>query len=136
MSNYSVAQLEEWSATGVPLHSLQAPYSILRPAVAAAQLPWCASHGVGAIAYSPLFRGMLFGTWKKDKTFPADDGRSTHKDYAGARFQRHLQAVDQIKALAAESGLSYRATLHRRPAAHAGADRLHRRRPKRPAGRV
>ena len=106
VSNYSVAQLEEWIATGVPLHSLQAPYSLLRPAVAAAQLPWCASHGVGAIAYSPLFRGMLFGTWKKDKTFPADDARSTHKDYAGARFQRHLQAVDQIKALAAESGLS------------------------------
>ena len=34
VSNFSVAQLEEWRSTGVPLHSLQAPYSILRPAVA------------------------------------------------------------------------------------------------------
>jgi aryl-alcohol dehydrogenase-like predicted oxidoreductase len=106
VSNYSVAQLEEWVATGVPLHSDQPPFSILRPAVKADVLPWCASHNVGAISYSPLFRGLLFGTWGKDKTFAADDGRSTHKDYAGARFQRHLQAIDEIRALAAASGLS------------------------------
>jgi aryl-alcohol dehydrogenase-like predicted oxidoreductase len=106
VSNFSVAQLDEWRATGVPLHSDQPPYSILRPAVKQDVLPWCAAHDVGAISYSPLFRGLLFGTWPKDKTFPADDGRSTHKDYAGARFQRHLQAVDEIRAVAASGGLS------------------------------
>jgi aryl-alcohol dehydrogenase-like predicted oxidoreductase len=69
-------------------------------------LPWCASHNVGAISYSPLFRGLLFGTWATDKTFPPDDGRSTHKDYAGARFQRHLQAIEEIRVLATSGGLS------------------------------
>jgi aryl-alcohol dehydrogenase-like predicted oxidoreductase len=106
VSNFSVAQLEEWRATGVPLHSVQPPYSILRPAVKQDVLPWCAANGVGAISYSPLFRGLLFGTWSKDKTFPANDARSTHKDYAGARFQRHLQAVDEIRAVATGGGLS------------------------------
>jgi aryl-alcohol dehydrogenase-like predicted oxidoreductase len=106
VSNFSVPQLEEWRATGVPLHSDQPPYSILRPAAKQEVLPWCAAHDVGAISYSPLFRGLLFGTWSKDKTFSADDGRSTHKDYAGVRFQRHLQAVDEIRAVAAASGLS------------------------------
>jgi aryl-alcohol dehydrogenase-like predicted oxidoreductase len=106
VSNFSVAQLEEWTATGVPLHSDQPPYSILRPAVKQDVLPWCAAHNVGAISYSPLFRGLLFGTWAKDKKFPTDDGRSTHKDYAGARFQRHLQAIEEIRALATSSGLS------------------------------
>jgi aryl-alcohol dehydrogenase-like predicted oxidoreductase len=106
VSNFSVAQLEEWRATGVPLSGEQSPFSILRPAVARDVLPWCAAHDVGAIAYSPLFRGMLFGTWPKDKKFPSDDGRSTHKDYAGARFQRHLQAVDEIQALARQWALS------------------------------
>jgi aryl-alcohol dehydrogenase-like predicted oxidoreductase len=106
VSNFSVAQLEEWRATGVPLHSDQPPYSILRPAVKHDVLPWCATHGVGAISYSPLFRGLLFGTWSKDKTFPQDDGRSAHKDYAGARFQRHLQAVEEIRAVANGGGLS------------------------------
>jgi aryl-alcohol dehydrogenase-like predicted oxidoreductase len=106
VSNFSVAQLEEWRATGVPLHSDQPPFSILRPAVKHDVLPWCAKQGVGVISYSPLFRGMLFGTWAKDKTFPESDGRSTHKDYAGARFQRHLQAVDEVRAVAASGGLS------------------------------
>lgn len=106
VSNFSVAQLEEWVATGVPLHSDQPPYSILRPAVKYDVLPWCASHNVGAISYSPLFRGLLFGTWPSGKTFPAGDARSSHKDYAGVRFQRHLLAVEEIRALAASSGLS------------------------------
>lgn len=106
VSNYSVAQLEEWQATGLPLHSLQPPFSILRPAAASTLLPWCAAHGVGAISYSPLFRGLLFGTWHRDKTFPADDGRSAHKDYQGARFQRHLQAIDEIRQVASDGGLS------------------------------
>jgi aryl-alcohol dehydrogenase-like predicted oxidoreductase len=61
---------------------------------------------VGAIAYSPLLRGMLFGTWSRDKTFDADDTRSAHKDYSGARFQRHLDALDELKALASSWGLS------------------------------
>jgi len=106
VSNFSVAELEAWKATGVPLVSLQSPFSILRPAVADAQLPWCHREGVGVIAYSPLFRGMLFGTWARDKTFPASDGRSTHRDYAGTRFQRHLDAVEQIRSRAAAWGLS------------------------------
>jgi aryl-alcohol dehydrogenase-like predicted oxidoreductase len=106
VSNFSVAQLEEWRATGVPLHSDQPPYSILRPAVKHDVLPWCAEHTVGVISYSPLFRGMLFGTWPKDKTFAADDGRAAHKDYSGPRFQRHLQAVEDIRAVATGAGLS------------------------------
>lgn len=106
VSNFSVAQLDEWRATGVPLHADQPPYSILRPAAKHDVLPWCAANGVGAISYSPLFRGLLFGTWDRNKSFPADDGRSTHKDYAGARFQRHLDAIEEIRALATSAGLS------------------------------
>jgi aryl-alcohol dehydrogenase-like predicted oxidoreductase len=106
VSNFSTAQLEEWLATGVPLHSDQPPYSILRPAVKHDVLPWCASHNVGVISYSPLFRGLLFGTWATDKTFPEDDGRSTHKDYSGVRFQRHLQAIEEIRDIASSGGLS------------------------------
>lgn len=106
VSNFSVAQLDEWLATGVPLHSDQPPFSILRPAAAADVLPWCAAHDVGAISYSPLFRGLLFGAWSRDKTFGPDDARGQHKDYSGRRFQRHLDAVDEIQAIARAGGLS------------------------------
>jgi aryl-alcohol dehydrogenase-like predicted oxidoreductase len=106
VSNFSVAQLDEWQATGVPLHCDQPPFSILRPAAAKDVLPWCAKHDVGAIGYSPLLRGMLFGTWTRNKTFPPDDGRATHKDYSGRRFQRHLDAIDELHAVARAGGLS------------------------------
>jgi aryl-alcohol dehydrogenase-like predicted oxidoreductase len=106
VSNFSAVQLDEWTATGVPLHALQCPYSILRPAAARDGLPWCAKHGVGAIAYSPLLRGMLFGTWDRNKKFAPDDARGGHKDYSGPRFQRHLDAIDELKELAGHSGLN------------------------------
>ena len=104
--NFSVEQLAAWTATRLPLHALQAPYSILRPAAADTVLPWCEAHGLGAIAYSPLFRGMLFGTWGPDKTFAAGDSRGEHKDYRGRRFQRHLGAIDELRAIAAGDDLS------------------------------
>lgn len=106
VSNYSVAQLEEWQATGVPLHSVQSPYNLLRPAVASDVIPWAKRNAVGVIAYSPLFRGLLFGTWGRDKTFPEGDARGTHKDYQGARFQRNLDAIDELKKVAADGGLT------------------------------
>jgi aryl-alcohol dehydrogenase-like predicted oxidoreductase len=106
VSNYSIDQLEAWRATGVPLHSLQSPYSVLRPAVKDTVLPWSAAHDVGVIAYSPLFRGLLFGTWTKDKTFPDGDARSAHKDYSGPRFARHIDAVREITDIAVKGGLS------------------------------
>lgn len=106
VSNFSVPQLEEWRATGVPLTSDQPPFSVLRPAAGKDVLPWCAANDIGVISYSPLLRGMLFGTWMRDKTFPADDGRSTHKDYSGRRFQRHLDAIDELQSLARKGGLS------------------------------
>ena len=106
VSNYSVAQLEEWRATGVPLHSVQSPYSILRPAIAGDVLPYAARTNLGVIAYSPLFRGMLFGTWKKGKTFGEGDTRGAHKDYQGARFERHLDAIAAVREVATDGALS------------------------------
>ncbi|MEO7192088.1 MAG: aldo/keto reductase [Vicinamibacterales bacterium] len=106
VSNFSVEQLEEWQATGVPLHSVQSPFSILRPAVRATVLPWTATRHVGVLAYSPLLRGMLFGTWGPDKTFAPGDTRATHKDYSGPRFIRHLDAINEIRAVASTEGLT------------------------------
>jgi aryl-alcohol dehydrogenase-like predicted oxidoreductase len=106
VSNYSTEQLDEWLATGVPLHSQQSPFSILRPAVKDTVLPWCAAHRVGVVGYSPLFRGMLFGTWTTEKTFAAEDTRGKHKDYSGARFARHLDAVREVTDVAIKGGLS------------------------------
>ena len=136
VSNYSVDQLDEWRATGVPLHSLQSPYSILRPAVKSTVIPWCAAHDTGVIAYSPLFRGMLFGTWSADKTF-AGRRRARHaQGLLGARFARHLAAVREIAELGNAERTELSAVVHRRPAAHTRHHGMHRRRSRRTAGRA
>ncbi len=104
--NYDVEQLNAWRATGVPLHAVQIPYSIFRRQAADTVLPWCDEHGVGSLAYSPLHRGMLFGTWTPDKSFPAGDHRAERPDFRGRRFQRYLQAVDELRTIAAVDELS------------------------------
>jgi hypothetical protein len=104
--NYSLAQLEEWRATGVPLHSVQNPYSVFKPDAERDVLPWCAEHRVGFLAYSPLHRGLLFGRWTADKTFPPGDHRGERPDFRGRRFARFLEAVEEIKAVAAEDDLT------------------------------
>jgi aryl-alcohol dehydrogenase-like predicted oxidoreductase len=106
VSNFSVAQLDEWVATGLPLHSVQNAYSIVKPEAERDVLPWCAAHGVGFLAYSPLQRGLLFGGWTADKVFPPGDHRGERADFRGPRLARYLQAVEELKAVAAADELS------------------------------
>ncbi|NRA40257.1 MAG: aldo/keto reductase [Planctomycetes bacterium] len=105
VSNYSTEQLDQWQATGSALHLLQTPLSVLNPETAESQIPWCFKHEVACIAYSPLYRGMLFGTWSADKCFPEGDGRAVHKDFTGDRFVTHLGAIQQIRDVAVEYDL-------------------------------
>jgi aryl-alcohol dehydrogenase-like predicted oxidoreductase len=106
VSNFSLAQLEEWRATGLPLHSVQNAYSIVKPEAEKDVLPWCAEHHVGFLAYSPLHRGLLFGQWGRDKTFPPGDHRGERADFRGARLARQLDAVEELKLIAAEDEMS------------------------------
>ena len=70
VSHFWVAQLEEWQGDRSAAALVQPPFSILRPAVKENVLPWCAAHGVGAIWYSPLFRGLLFGRLASGQVVP------------------------------------------------------------------
>jgi aryl-alcohol dehydrogenase-like predicted oxidoreductase len=103
--NFNVDQLKEWKSTGVSLCSVQNPYSILRNTDEKEVLPYCSEQEMGYLAYSPLLRGLLFGQWDANKTFPEGDGRATHKDYSGARFERHIKALEAITELGSPLGL-------------------------------
>lgn len=106
VSNFSAAQLAEWKATGLPLHSVQNGFSLVKPEPSTAVLPWCRANQVGLLAYSPLFRGLLSGTWTADKTFPPGDHRSERDDFRGPHLKRWLQAVEELRALGSADGLS------------------------------
>lgn len=106
LSNVDPGHLAAWQATGVPLACVQNGFSLVKPEPGAAVLPWCAEHGVGFVAYSPLFRGLLSGTWTADKTFPAGDHRGERDDFRGPRLARWLRAVDELKTIAEEDDLT------------------------------
>lgn len=106
VSNFSSAQLAEWHATGLPLHSVQNGFSLVKPETGAQVLPWCVERNVGLLAYSPLFRGLLSGTWTTAKTFPAGDHRGERDDFKGQRLARWLQAVEELRVLGEDDDLS------------------------------
>jgi len=108
VSNFSTAELTEWAATGFPLHCVQNGFSLVRPEPSLEVLPWCREHHVGLLAYSPLFRGLLSGTWTADKTFPPGDHRGQRKDFQGEHLRRWLQAIEELRALGKEIGLNVR----------------------------
>jgi len=69
-------------------------------------LPWCAEQNVGFLAYSPLHRGLLSGTWTADKTFPPGDHRGEREQFTGEGLKKALVAVEELRAIAAEDDLT------------------------------
>ncbi len=62
-SNFTVAQLQDAQAAlgDIALCSLQPEYSLLRREAEQKLLPYCRSHNIGVLAYSPLAGGPLGG---------------------------------------------------------------------------
>ncbi len=62
--------------------------------------------GIGFVPYSPLGRGFLTGAIVSPEDFDADDYRRHSPRFQGDNFARNLQLVEQIKALAADKGIT------------------------------
>lgn len=93
----------------VPLVSVQPRYNLLFRTFERDLLPLCAEEGIAVIPYNPLAGGFLSG---KHAPGPAPEGTRFTLGSAGAMYQarywhdRQFAAVDAIKKLAAEAGMS------------------------------
>lgn len=108
VSNFSVAQLER-ARRIAPVTSLQPPYSLLRRDIEAEILPWCAAHGVGVLAYSPLASGLLTGAWTQARhaVLADDDWRKAKNPlFQEPRFSRNLKVVELLRGIAAAHGVA------------------------------
>jgi aryl-alcohol dehydrogenase-like predicted oxidoreductase len=89
--------------------SSQPQYSLLWRAPERAVIPLCATNGISQIVWSPLGQGVLTGKYHPNSPPPADS-RATNDDMNGFmdRLLRRpvLEAVQQLKPIAAEAGLS------------------------------
>jgi len=106
VSNHTVAQMERLNRIA-PITSLQPPYNLLNRAVESAALPFCASHNIGVIVYSPMSSGLLTGkmTPERIKSLPDDDWRKQDFNYTEPQLSRNLKIVEAISAVAAQKGV-------------------------------
>jgi aryl-alcohol dehydrogenase-like predicted oxidoreductase len=107
LSNHWVAQLEAAQAVA-QVDSVQLPLSLIKPAAASTEAPWCLRHGAGFLAYSPLQSGLLSGHMSRERVaqLPADDWRRRGADFTGERLEANLRAGERLARAAAERGVT------------------------------
>lgn len=87
-----------------PIAALQTEYSLWTRDPEDDVLATCRELGIGFVAYSPLGRGFLTGQIRRFEDFAADDYRRHSPRFQGENFQKNLDLVKRIEALAEEKG--------------------------------
>ena len=90
-----------------PIAALQSEFSLWsRDPQEHGVLATCRELGVALVAYSPLGRGFLTGALKSPEDFAADDYRRLSPRFQGENFQRNLELVERVRALATAKGVT------------------------------
>jgi aryl-alcohol dehydrogenase-like predicted oxidoreductase len=87
-----------------PISALQTEYSLWSRDCEDEILPTVRELGIGFVAYSPLGRGFLTGQFKSFEDLEANDYRRHSPRFQGENFQKNLELVDRVKALAEAKG--------------------------------
>lgn len=101
LSEVSPATLKKAHAV-FPVSAVQTEYSLWTRDPEDGILDACGELGVAFVAYSPLGRGFLSGQFKTFEDLEEGDYRRFSPRFQGANFQKNLDLVDKIKALAAK----------------------------------
>jgi len=83
-----------------PISALQTEYSLWSRDVEEEILPTVRELGIGFVAYSPLGRGFLTGQIKRPEDIAEGDWRKNHPRFQGENFQKNLDLVRRVEALA------------------------------------
>ncbi len=89
-----------------PIAAVQSEYSLWSRDIEDEVLPAVRELGITLVAYSPLGRGFLTGQIKHFDNLDADDYRRHSPRFQGDNFQKNLDVVKQIEALAAQKGVT------------------------------
>ena len=84
-----------------PIAALQTEYSLWTRDPEDGVLDTCRSLGIAFVAYSPLGRGFLTGRFRSMDDLAPDDWRRHNPRFQGENFQKNLDLVAGVEALAA-----------------------------------
>jgi aryl-alcohol dehydrogenase-like predicted oxidoreductase len=87
-------------------HTEQPPYSILCRHVERDVLPTCRRHGIGVIVWSPLAGGWLTGKYRAAGEAPEGSRAATNPEHFDGHNEAKAVAVDRLRSIAGEAGLS------------------------------
>jgi aryl-alcohol dehydrogenase-like predicted oxidoreductase len=87
-----------------PITAVQTELSLWSRDAEGEVLPTVRELGIGYVAYSPLGRGFLTGQFKSPDDFPEGDFRKNHPRFQGENFEKNLDLVKEVEAMAREKG--------------------------------
>ena len=85
-----------------PLTALQTEYSLWTRDPEEGIFKTIRELGIGFVAYSPLGRGFLTGSFKRFEDLPTDDWRRHNPRFQGENFWKNLELAGKVGVLAAE----------------------------------
>jgi aryl-alcohol dehydrogenase-like predicted oxidoreductase len=91
VSNYSTDAMGQFAKVA-RLSTAQPPLNLFERDSQEDVLPWCAAHGVGALTYGALCRGLLTGMIDKATRFEGDDLRKVDPKFQPPRLGQYLEA--------------------------------------------
>ena len=103
LSEAGIATIRRAHATH-PIAALQTEYSLWSREPEDGLLAVCRELGISFVAYSPLGRGMLSGQIRSIEDLAANDFRRITPRFQGEHFQKNLDVVDKVTALAKQHG--------------------------------
>jgi aryl-alcohol dehydrogenase-like predicted oxidoreductase len=83
-----------------PITALQTEYSLWTRHVDDEILGTIRDLGIGLVPYSPLGRGFLTGRFESPEDLPEDDWRRHNPRFQGENFQKNLDLVEAVEAMA------------------------------------
>lgn len=105
VSNFDADQLGRAERIA-EITSLQPPYSLIRREIETEILPYCQSHGIGVIVYSPMQSGLLTGAMTRERVakLPESDWRSRDPEFREPKLSENLALVERLRKVGEKYG--------------------------------
>ena len=87
-----------------PISDLQIEYSLISRGIEPAILPAARALGVGITAYGVLSRGLLSGSWSKNRATVKGDFRQFLPRFTGENLDQNLAVVESLRKVADRKG--------------------------------